>query len=123
MNRNYIAVLASSGLAICLFSCGKQAPSNAVSERISVEAAFNNPVKLRASDYFHKIRYIPLETTDSCLLGRNPNVEVVQDKLVVTTSQNQCYVFDKESGRFLGSVGRIGNFNLSGPLSGFGRAT
>lgn len=109
MKKYQTTILLCVGFATCLLSCGKPATSGSVSERISVEAAFNNPQKLKASDYFHKIRYIPLETTDSCLLGRNPRIEIAHDKLVITTSQNQCYLFDKESGRFLGSVGRIGN--------------
>lgn len=50
-----------------------------------------------------------METNDSCLIGMSPSVNILQDKLLVTTGQDQCFLFDKATGRFLTSVGHVGN--------------
>lgn len=76
---------------------------------IPVEVAFNAPTELKASDCFKQISYIPLETNDSCLVGQSPSVKILHDKLLVTTAQQQSYLFDRETGHFLTSVGHVGN--------------
>ena len=77
-------------------------------EVISVEHAIENPGTLQVSDCFRSIRYVPLETTDSCLIGRDPSVSILNDYIVVTYGREKCYLFDKQSGRFIRSVGHIG---------------
>jgi hypothetical protein len=50
-----------------------------------------------------------LETTDSSLIGKGPYVQVIKDRILVSTSQDQCLMFDKETGKFIKQVGHIGN--------------
>jgi len=76
---------------------------------ISIEKAYLNQKELIASDYFKEIQYIPLETNDESLVGDNPVVWVSGDRIIVTSDQNQCLSFDKTTGKFIGSIGHIGN--------------
>lgn len=111
----YSIVLLCSGL----FACSEPKQAGDELEVIPIEAAFANPSELKASEYFQKVRYVRLETSDSCLIGANPTVRISGDKLIVNSGRRQCYAFDKETGRFITSLGHIGNdpqgaFNLDG---------
>ena len=50
------------------FSCGQTKKTEGL-EVIPIEAAYLHPTTLKASDYFRKIRYVPLETNDHALVG------------------------------------------------------
>ncbi len=99
------AILLVSGF-VCL-SCTNTAAGDHFS--IDVAAAFANPVELSASDYFSEVRYVPLETTEQGLVGSGADIQCFGDKLVVTTRQKQCLLFDARTGRFIRSIGHIGN--------------
>ncbi len=77
--------------------------------RIDVVTAFANPAELAGADYFSKVRYVPLETTDESLVGPGADIQFFGDKLVVTTRQKQCLLFEANTGRFVRSLGHIGN--------------
>lgn len=77
-------------------------------EIIDVVDGVDHPTELKVSDLGKTIRYIPLETTDSCLVGNNPEVKVMNDKLLVYT-RLQCLLFDRETGKFICSIGHVGN--------------
>lgn len=104
----YSILILCAGILISLSACNKTGESEKKTDAILFEAAFSNPVKLKASDCFKKIRYIPLETSDSCLIGRNADVRLFGDKIMVTSSPKQCMVFDR-NGRFISSVGHVGD--------------
>lgn len=101
----YSIALLCSGL----FSCSEPKQANDDLDVIPIEAAFANPSELKASEYFQKVRYVRLETSDSCLIGANPTVRISGDKLIVNSGRRQYYAFDKETGRFITSLGHIGN--------------
>jgi hypothetical protein len=90
-------------------SCGNNKSKVAEGEVnvIDVVPAMENPTTLKASDYFKSVKYIPLETTDNSLIDGGSNVNIIGDKIVVS-SREQCLVFEKETGKFITSVGRIG---------------
>lgn len=96
-------------LALVGFCSCQPSEKKADMEVIPIEEAFRRPATLKASDYFKKLHYISLETGDSILVGNSPTVRVSGDRLIVTTQQKQCLVFDKSTGRFVTSVGHIGN--------------
>ena len=57
----------------CLFlaACGGGGETKeAKLEAIPLGVAFENQTELKTSDCFKKIRYVALETTDSCLVGQ-----------------------------------------------------
>lgn len=91
------------------FSCGRAADEEKSIEVIPIGEAYRSPSSfLNASDCFTKIRYVPLETSDSALVGDRPVVWIVGDRLIIS-SDHGCLAFDKNSGRFLNSIGHIGN--------------
>lgn len=93
--------------AITLASCkGNSQPAEV--EIIDVVAGVDHPAELKVSDLGKTIRYIPLETTDSCLVGNNPEIKVMNDKLLVYT-RLQCLLFDRATGKFICSIGHVGN--------------
>lgn len=75
---------------------------------VDIAEAMENPTKLKASDLVKEMHYIPLETTDSCLIGNNPKIKILENKIMVTTNK-QCLLFDKQNGQFLCQVGHLGN--------------
>ncbi|NDV58098.1 DUF4934 domain-containing protein [Bacteroides sp. 519] len=94
--------------ALALLSACTNNPSQLGAQmEIDVVTGLQNLTALKASDFGTTIRYIPLETTDDCLIGNNPHINVLKDKIVVTT-RSQCFVFDKATGKFISSVGHIG---------------
>lgn len=100
-------------LCIGLFACSAPKQEDNNLEVIPIEAAFANQQELKASDYFRKVRYVRLETSDSCLIGGKPTVRISGDKLIINAVnagiRDQCYAFDKNTGRFIAPLGHIGN--------------
>lgn len=94
-------------IAFLLVSCNeKEAENNNV---FRLTEAIDAPSEIKASDCFNRVRYIPLETTDSSLVGDGAYVQIIKNRILVSTSQNQCLMFDKETGKFIKQVGHIGN--------------
>lgn len=75
---------------------------------IDVAGAMENPAELKLSELSSDVRYVTLETTDSCLIGRNPHI-LLLDKHIVVFSNKSCYLFDKMSGKFVCEVGHGGD--------------
>lgn len=103
-------ILTGSLILLCsaLVSCNQSKKSEEL-EVVPIESAYLHPTVLKASDYFKNIRYVALETNDHSLVGSDPTVWIADDKLIVISNQKQCLSFDKATGRFLGSIGHIGN--------------
>ena len=103
MKRN---VLITGILLSILLSCEHKENRNH-SDGINVEYGLQNLSRLKVSDFGKSIRYIPLETTDKGLVGRDPVLKVLKN-YIVTESQNSCLLFDKKDGRFVAEIGRVG---------------
>lgn len=100
--------IALCAVMLLLISCSnerQQAPGNI----IDVVSAMQEIGEIKASDYFQNVRCIPLETTDSCLIGKSPSILLFQDRILVNTMQKQCFLFDKQTGKFIRQIGHIGN--------------
>ncbi|HCC53232.1 MAG TPA: hypothetical protein DEQ30_15300, partial [Porphyromonadaceae bacterium] len=73
---------------------------------IDVESALENLSDLKVSDLGKTIRYIPLETPNEGLIGKNPVIKVLKNYIVVE-HKNQphlpgiCLLFNKDDGRFI----------------------
>ncbi|MDL2255998.1 DUF4934 domain-containing protein [Parabacteroides sp. OttesenSCG-928-K15] len=94
-------------VCVCLLLSCQSNVSKSEGE-INIAAAMANPTELKASDYFTKVRYVPLETTDESILGNGAKIEILDDKVLVTTAQKQAMLFDKQTGRYLATVGHYG---------------
>jgi len=90
-----------------LLSCSNQEKRKIYSEEIDIESGLHNLVRLKTSDFGTTIRYIPLETTDDGLVGREPVIKVLRNHIVIE-AQKSCLLFDKKDGRFLSKIGHFG---------------
>lgn len=75
---------------------------------VDVAGAMEKPVELKVSELGSDVRYVTLETTDSCLIDNNPEV-LLLDKHIVVYSRKDCFLFDKANGKFICKVGRGGD--------------
>jgi len=91
--------------ALLIISCNTSQVKDEVV--IDVVAALSKPTELKASEYFKKVSYVQLETTDDCLIGKDALVYLIDNKILVTTAQKQAFLFDR-TGRFITAVGHIG---------------
>jgi hypothetical protein len=90
-----------------LFSCNNQGKRIIYSEEINIESGLQNLIRLKTSDFGKTIRYIPLETTDDGLVGRDPIIKVLRDHIVIE-AQRSCLLFDKKNGQFITEIGHFG---------------
>lgn len=59
------------------------------------------------SKLFRKVRYVPLETTDDCLLSYI-HVQKIQD-YILAWDYNSCCLFSARDGKFIRRIGHIGD--------------
>lgn len=103
-----------AGAAVCgamLMSCSGDKQGNADGLNVvDVVGAIDKPTELTTSQLGSKITFVPLETTDSTLIGDVYKVEVTNDKAIVFNlgSNPGVMVFDLNTGAFLNNIGRIG---------------
>lgn len=91
-----------------LFSCQNQGRDNIQSSGvIDVESGIDHHTRLRVSDFGKSIRFIPLETSDNGLVGRNPVIKVLRNHIVIE-AQESCLLFDKKDGSFIAKIGHFG---------------
>lgn len=82
---------------------------------IDLESAIETDISLNLSEIVDSIKYIPLETNDSVLIGNNAYVAYGDTDEIFIRSNKLIYRFDT-NGNFKNHIGRIGNgpgeFNL-----------
>lgn len=95
-------------IALIVTSCSTKQNSNSDNELPVIDLTNITEFEdFKLSDFGKSVAYIPLETNDTCLIANNPQIQLLEDKIVVTT-EKQCFLFDKHTGKFLCSVGHIG---------------
>jgi len=105
-NTSFLKAVAITAIATFLFSCnsGKSGKGSMI---IDVEKAVGKGSVEKLSDYVKDIRYIPLETTDSSLLGDISDICFENGLIYVSDRNDCCKIFD-ESGKFIRSIKHIG---------------
>jgi len=103
MKLKYLLIFA----LFLLVSCTNHEKDNSFSNIIDVEGSLQKETMLNASDFGKTVRYIPLETTDNCLIGNNPIIKVLKNHIVVEVN-NSCLLFDKKDGSFISAIGHTG---------------
>ena len=101
--------LIPAALLVLLAACGNP-KNNETTEDVTVidvAGAVENLQELKLSQLGSTVRYVPLETNDSCLIGNNPSIMVL-DKHILVFSNKNVHCFDKETGRFLNAIGHVG---------------
>ena len=77
-------------------------------ESIDLEAALGHVGELSVADIGGHLSCVPLETTDESLIGKRAYVRMLKDKLLVGSFQQPVKMFDKKTGKFIRTVGAIG---------------
>ena len=100
-------LLLTSILALLLASCSF-APQRVKKEgEIDIVSAFENQTELKVSQLGKTIRYVPLETNDSSLVGGAWNIHLLDDKILVSCKEANM-LFDRQTGMFLCKVSGVG---------------
>ena len=94
------------GLLLLLGSCAPQNKATAPTA-IDIAASLEHLTELKTSQLGKQIRYIPLETTDSSLIGNSYSIKLSKGRIFVSTN-GRCLSFDKQTGKYLGSIGHKG---------------
>lgn len=90
-------------LIMLLYSCSKNEQIDNVKKLI-----FNEEVNSDIKDLI-TCKFIPLETTDSCLFGDISAIDIVDNKIyTIDRKGNHLFVFDI-SGKFITQIGKKGN--------------
>lgn len=80
-------------------------------DTVKVASAIENPTKITTSQLGSKIRFVPLETSDTSLIANNWTIAFTNDRAIVGNFGTEAgvLVFDLQDGRFLNRVGQIGS--------------
>lgn len=109
--RKYL-LPAAAVVAVIAASCGGNEADKDASV-IDIASAVANPVELKVSDLGKTIRYVPLETNDSVLVGNTWAITPADGGIYLSNysryggSNTNCLSFDYD-GKFIASVGHIG---------------
>lgn len=101
-----------------LSACGsKESGGSLEPGTVDVVGAIEKPEELKASMLGSKIRFVPLETTDSALLTDSWRAAFVDDKIIIGNAAaisfggdkgNSAMVFDLNTGKYIRSIGSQG---------------
>lgn len=97
-------------LASLLIACSPAAQKEKTEGQIDVLPAFENLTELKVSHLGKNIRYVPLETTDSSLYFGSKGV-LMEDKILLSMdlrSERHCFLFDRQSGKFIREIAQFG---------------
>lgn len=94
----------------CLTACTSITTTDAL-PTAHVAEAVANPTPLTTSMLGSRIRFVPLETTDSSLIGGRNIMSASDNRLIVSnfSADPSILVFDLENGRFLNRISQKGN--------------
>ncbi|MDR0973265.1 MAG: 6-bladed beta-propeller [Prevotellaceae bacterium] len=96
-----------AGTLICALGACSPSTEHTSNSVIPIGKALDAPTEFGLSALGDELTYIPLETSDSVLIGNNPIALVGKDYIVVSSANQPIFVFDK-NGKFLNQIGRIG---------------
>ncbi len=95
--------------AAIMAACG-HTPGENKADTVNVAQAIEHPTKITTSQLGSKIRFVPLETSDTSLIGNRWQIAFTDDRAIVANigAEPGVLVFDLADGRFLNRVGQIG---------------
>ena len=98
------------GLWLTLF-CSCNNISSETSGDIDVAGAMHNLSPIRLSEIADNIVYVPLETSESCLLTPHNRVHVTEEYIIIShySTKGEIRVFDRYTGKYLHDIGYVSN--------------
>ena len=100
-------LLHSGALALLLAACSTTPQSGKQEGQIDIVPAFENQTELKVSHLGKNIRYVPLETNESSLIGQSWSIRLLEDKILVSSKDGNL-LFDRQTGKFLRKVSGMG---------------
>ena len=100
-------LLHSGALALLLAACSTTPQSGKQEGQIDIVPAFENQTELKVSHLGKNIRYVPLETNESSLIGQSWSIRLLEDKILVSSKDGNL-LFDRQTGKFLREVSSVG---------------
>lgn len=98
-------------LMLTLWSCGDSAEQVRKTElpyQIDLVEAYKQNTEVPLSLFAKSIEYLPLESTDSALIGRFPHFYLFDDYLI-SIAFRQVFLFDRKTGNFIKEIQGYGN--------------
>ena len=105
IKKSYL--LHTGALTLLLAACSTTPQSGKQEGQIDIVPAFENQTELKVSHLGKDIRYVPLETNDSSLIGNSWSIRLLEDKILVSTKEGNL-LFDRQKGKFLREVSSVG---------------
>lgn len=90
-------------VAAMMGACGQKETTSSDLVHLNLQQAEKQEAP-KLSTLLKGIRYVALETSENSVL-KNVSYIVLTDKYIICEDKVQCYVFDKEDGRFLRTIG------------------
>jgi hypothetical protein len=109
MYKQIERIIFTSCVCLILGCTNKQEQSELLPCYDIVEGIEDDGSKMFLTDIAENIEFVPFETTDECLIGRN-YTPFFSDKYIIISEwqQHEIFLFDK-TGRFLRKIGSRGN--------------
>lgn len=76
--------------------------------KVDIKKAMLSIQPISLSEITSKVSYIPLETTDSSLIGEQANICVFNKYILVASANQNLKLFDRETGKYISEIGHIG---------------
>lgn len=108
MKHTIIRLLVLFCLGILVVSCREQkksAPTGADVKEVTFKEA---PKDFLIASSFKNIHMIQLETKEECLISDIKRVVDVDGKVYVLTRNNEIFCFDRATGKYIRTIGRMG---------------
>lgn len=96
-------------ILLLIFACDNENVSKQVSYNINTRQGMElKEMEIDLADVVKDVYFIPLETSDKCLLSGVSNVVLTEEYILVTDARS-LYQFGKQEGNFIRQIGQIGN--------------
>lgn len=97
--------LAASVLMLC--SCASESSQSGITT-VDVASGIKEAKALATSSLFDKVEYIPLETTDESIISSVADIRVMNDYILMSSSDLPIKLFDRKTGKFIREIGKLG---------------
>ena len=108
MKHTIIRLLVLFCLGILVVSCREQKKSASTGSDVKEVTFKEAPKDFLIASSFKNIHMIQLETKEECLISDIKRVVDVEGKVYVLTRNNEIFCFDRATGKYIRTIGRLG---------------
>lgn len=106
--QTIIIILGYIFIAICFGACESQKKTSKIIH-CNIREVIKNPQQFDIKKDIKKISYVPLETSDSSLIGNILDLVATKDFLFILDSRTGCILQYGMNGKFIRQVSKVGN--------------